>query len=82
MAQLVTRIDDGLARQLDQLVADGVAASRSDAVRQALEVLIDRHRRDKTAQAIVLGYQCRPQTDDDVAWADTATAKMIEEEPW
>ena len=82
MAQLVTRIDERLARQLDRLIAEGAAASRSDAVRQALEVLIDRHRRSKTAQAIIDGYQRRPQSDDDVAWADTATAKMIEEEPW
>ena len=82
MSQLVTRIDDDLARDIDVLVADGVVASRSEAVRQALRELIDRHRRRKIGDSIVEGYLRQPQTDEELAWTDEAARRMIEEEPW
>ena len=82
MSQLVTRIDDDLARDIDVLVAEGVVASRSEAVRQALRELIDRHRRRKIGDAIVEGYLRQPQTDEELAWTDEAARRMIEEEPW
>lgn len=82
MSQLVTRIDDDLARAIDALVEEGVVESRSDAVRVALRELIDRHRRRAIGQAIVDGYTRQPQTDEEVAWADELTIRMIEEEPW
>jgi Arc/MetJ-type ribon-helix-helix transcriptional regulator len=82
MTQLVTRIDERLASLVDELVADGVVESRSDAVRRGLMVLVDRHRRDRTADAIVRGYTKQPQTDDDAAWTDEATIRMIGDEPW
>ena len=82
MAQLVTRIDDNLAALLDDLIADGVVESRSDAVRRGLHALIDQHRRRRTAEAIIRGYRDRPQVDEDVAWADQATIQMIRDEPW
>jgi len=82
MTQLVTRIDAELARSVDRLIADGVAESRSDAVRKGLHALIDQTRRRSTADAIIAGYTGRPQTDEEVAWADEATLRMIAEEPW
>jgi len=82
MAQLVTRIGEGLVSQVDDLVERGVVESRSDAVRQALEMLVDRHRRDRIAAAILRGYEAHPQTEEEVAWADEATRRMIAEEPW
>jgi Arc/MetJ-type ribon-helix-helix transcriptional regulator len=36
MAQLVTRLDDRLVEQIDALVAAGVVANRSEAVRVGL----------------------------------------------
>ncbi len=82
MSQLVTRIDDDLARDLDALVADGVVESRSDAVRTALRELIDRHRRRRIAETDIAAYTAQPQTEEEVGWADEATIRMIEEEPW
>lgn len=82
MSQLVTRIDDDLASEVDALVSEGVVASRSDAVRQGLRALVDRHRRRKIGQAIVEGYVRQPQTEEEIGWADEATIRMIEEEPW
>jgi Arc/MetJ-type ribon-helix-helix transcriptional regulator len=82
MAQLVTRVEDRLAAEVDKLVAEGAVASRSDAVRRGLEVLIEQHRRRTVGAAIVEGYRLRPQEAADVGWADEATRRMISEEPW
>lgn len=78
----MTRIDEQLARDLDELVSEGVVESRSDAVRQALRELVDRHRRRRIGEAIVEGYLRQPQTDEEVGWSDEAAIRMIKEEPW
>ena len=82
MSQLVTRIDDDLAREIDSLVAEGVVDSRSDAVRTALRELIDRHRRRRIAEATIAAYTAQPQTEEEVGWSDEASIRMIEEEAW
>ena len=82
MAQLVTRVDDDLASLVDELVAEGVVESRSDAVRRGLRVLIDRNQRRRTAEAIIRGYEQQPQTDHELGWSDDATVRMINDEPW
>jgi Arc/MetJ-type ribon-helix-helix transcriptional regulator len=82
MTQFVTRIDDALARMVDELVAEGVVDSRSDAVRRGLRVLVDEHRRRKIGGSIVRGYRDVPQTEAESGWADAATIAMIAEEPW
>ena len=82
MTQLVARIDNELAESIDQLIAEGVVESRSDAVRKGLHALIEQTRRRRTADAIIAGYTHHPQTEDDVAWADQATVRMIADEPW
>jgi Arc/MetJ-type ribon-helix-helix transcriptional regulator len=82
IAQLVTRIDDRLLAAIDDLVERGVVANRSEAVRRALEGFLDAERRASIAARIVQGYRRRPQTEDEVGWADEATVRMIAEEPW
>jgi Arc/MetJ-type ribon-helix-helix transcriptional regulator len=82
MVQFVTRVDERLAREIDELVAQGVLASRSEAVRQGLQELIERYRRARTGRAIVEGYLRVPQSEAEVGWADDATRRMIRDEPW
>jgi Arc/MetJ-type ribon-helix-helix transcriptional regulator len=82
MAQLVTRVADDLAAAVDQLVEAGVVASRSEAVRVALEQLVDRCRREEIGARIARGYRERPQNDAEMAWADKSSARMIAEESW
>ncbi len=82
MAQLVTRVDEDLAAAIDDLVAAGVVASRSEAVRLGLERLVDRHRRDEIGARIANGYRARPQSEAEGAWADESSVRMIAEEPW
>ena len=82
MSQFVTRVDERLAEDVDQLVAAGVVASLSDAVRRGLEELVDRHRRRQVGEQIVDAYARIPQTESEVGWADEATRQMIADEPW
>lgn len=82
MTQLVTRVDDQLAAAVDELVAAGIVASRSEAVRLGLERLVDRCRRDEIGARIARGYRDHPQHDGEVAWADESSVRMIAEEPW
>lgn len=82
MAQLVTRIPDALAADIDALVDDGTFASRSEAVRRGLEVLIDRIRRDRIGAEIVEGYRRIPQTDEEMIWSEQAMRDMIASDPW
>lgn len=82
MAQLVTRIDDQLASDIDDLVRDGVVASRSEAVRMGLEQLIDRYRRQRVGKQITEAYRRSPQTVEETTGLDEATRALVEEEPW
>ena len=67
---------------VDELVASGVVASRSEAVRIGLERLVDQHRRRRIGDEIVRGYRAAPQAGSEAGWADAATVRMIAEEPW
>ena len=82
MAQIVARIDEGLAVQIDRLVDSGVVRSRSDAVRRALRALVERERRRSIGDAIVEGYRRIPQTEHEAGWTDDLAGSMIAEEPW
>ena len=82
MAQLVTRVEDDLAAAVDELVAAGVVANRSEAVRLGLERLVDRYRRDEIGARIAQGYRSVPQTEVEVGWADASSVRMIADEPW
>jgi Arc/MetJ-type ribon-helix-helix transcriptional regulator len=79
--QLVARVPDAVAQAIDDLVRDGVFASRSDAVRAGLQAVVERERRQAIGRAIADGYRRIPQEDDDLAWPDAAVS-MIAEEPW
>ena len=80
--QLVARVPDDVIAAIDDLVQEGVFDSRSDAVRAGLVAVIDRRRRLAVGEAIAEGYRRVPQSDDDLAWSDAASAAMIAEEPW
>ncbi len=82
MQQLVVRVADDVALAIDELIAEGIASSRSDAVRTALLTLIEENRRRRTGEAIVAGYERVPQDEDDVMWSDEAARRMIADEPW
>ena len=82
MAQLVTRIPEHLADEVDRLVRDGFVRSRSDAVRLGLQAIVDAHRRAAVGRSIVAGYERTPPDDDRDEWAEAAGRALIEAEPW
>jgi Arc/MetJ-type ribon-helix-helix transcriptional regulator len=82
MPQLVTRLDDKLAAELDDLIADGVVSNRSEAVRLGLERLVEEHRRQLVGAEIVDAYRRRPQSEEELAGLESATRALVEEEPW
>ena len=82
MAQLVTRLDDGLLARVDSLVAHGVVATRSEAVRLGLETLVDLEQRKRTGDQIAEAYRRNPQTDHELAGLEASTRALIDEEPW
>lgn len=82
MTQLVARVDNRLAAAVDDLIAAGVVASRSEAMRLGLEAFVDEHRKRLEGERIAEAYRRRPQTADELAGIDAATRALIEEEPW
>ena len=80
--QIAIRIPRALAEQLESLVASGRFDTKADAVRSALETLVDAERRADLGRRIVEGYQRVPQDEADVATAHQAATRAIDEEPW
>jgi len=67
---------------VDSLVVAGVVASRSEAVRRALEQLVDQLERERIGREIVEAYGRMPQTEEELAWADESLERMLAEESW
>jgi metal-responsive CopG/Arc/MetJ family transcriptional regulator len=82
MTQMVTRVEDRLVAEVDAMVADGAVASRSQAVRLGLEVLVDRHRRRVAGEQIASAYRRLPESREELAGLSEATRALIAEEPW
>jgi Arc/MetJ-type ribon-helix-helix transcriptional regulator len=80
--QIAVRIPDILAKSLEDLVTRGRFETKAEAVRAALEALVDEERRRRVGELIADGYRRIPQDDDDVDAARLAAIRSIEEEPW
>lgn len=80
--QIAIRIPYALAEELQTLVSSGRFETKADAVRSALEVLVDAEHRADVGRRIVEGYQRVPQEDVDLASAHEAAVRSIDEEPW
>lgn len=80
--QIAVRIPDELAGWLEELVAGGRFETKADAIRTALETLVDAERRRRVGELIADGYRRIPQDDDEVAAASRGAIRSIHEEPW
>ena len=80
--QIAVRIPDSLADSLADLVAEGRFETKADAVRTALETLVEAERRRRVGALIADGYRAIPQDDDEVTAATRAAIRSIHEEPW
>jgi Arc/MetJ-type ribon-helix-helix transcriptional regulator len=80
--QIAIRIPPELASALDRLVGSGRFRTKADAVRAALEELVEEERRRDVGNRIAEGYRRIPQDDDEVAAATESALRSIHEEPW
>jgi Arc/MetJ-type ribon-helix-helix transcriptional regulator len=80
--QIAIRIPTELASALDRLVGSGRFRTKAEAVRAALEELVDEERRRDIGERITKGYRRIPQDDEEVAAATESALRSIHEEPW
>ena len=82
--QIPVRIPDEDADRLDEVVASGRYASRSDVLRQGLELILRQEREREIVESYRRGYAERPQEESaDGLWAFAAFVASEEagEEP-
>jgi Arc/MetJ-type ribon-helix-helix transcriptional regulator len=79
---IAVRIASDVARSLDELVRTGRFETRADAVRNALEALVDHERRRTIGERIVEGYGRIPQEESEFPELDEAGVRSIGDEPW
>jgi Arc/MetJ-type ribon-helix-helix transcriptional regulator len=85
VVQIVTTVDDALAKDIDALIAGGMFTSRSEVVRAGLARVVEDANRATAAESILAGYQQMPETAEELEQARRATIAMIAmiaEEPW
>jgi Arc/MetJ-type ribon-helix-helix transcriptional regulator len=81
--QIAVRLPNELAASLGRLVSpEGPFMTKADAVRTAIEELVDREERRRIGEAIVEGYRRIPETDEELEEAYRQGIQSIEEEPW
>ncbi|CAN5266979.1 hypothetical protein BH23ACT9_BH23ACT9_14580 [soil metagenome] len=80
--QIAVRLEQDALDQIDQLVQDQQFGSRAEAVRHAVDQLLDTRRRAAIGAQIAEGYRRHPQTDEEEAQAVANLAALIAEDPW
>ena len=95
--QIAVRLPSELLDEVDRIVQTEAAASRADAVRQALDLWVRAAKRRRTGEAIVAGYDRMPPGRPDdwgdlnaaLDWATAAVMSDLERqereaglEPW
>lgn len=77
-----TRFSDEEIDLIDELVGEGVGASRSAVIRQGVHHLAESVRRARVGAAIAESYRERPQRPDEDELALANAMAMTEAEPW
>ena len=77
-----TRFTDEELDLIDELVASGIAETRSAVIRRGIHHLSDSVRRAGVGAAIAESYRLHPQTSEDDALAMSSAIALTEAEPW
>lgn len=77
-----TRFTDDEIALIDELVASGVADSRSAVIRRGVHHLAESVRRARVGAAIAASYRAQPQAPEDDDLAMASAIAMTEAEPW
>lgn len=76
--QTLIQLSDELLERLDRLRADD-GRSRSELVREAIEMYLAADREAEIDRLVVAGYARQPPVD---IWGDEAAREIIAAEPW
>lgn len=82
MTQVAVKLPDNLLAQVDDLVARGVFASRSSAIRHGLMAVVASQRDKALALAYERGYTESPESEGELAEATRLGVTAIGDEPW
>jgi Arc/MetJ-type ribon-helix-helix transcriptional regulator len=82
MTQIAVKLPDGLVRELDALVAQGLFANRSSAVRRAIEMIVSGQYRAALEEVYSDGYRRVPESESELAEARRLATLAINDEPW
>lgn len=77
-----TRFTDEELVLIDELVEEGIGASRSAVIRRGVHHLADTARRNRVGATIAQSYRAHPQTADDDDLAMASAVALTEAEPW
>lgn len=77
-----TRFSEEELALIDELVDQGVGASRSAVIRRGVHHLADSVRRARVGRTIAESYEQRPQSPEDDELAMASAIAMTEAEPW
>lgn len=80
--QIAVKLPERLLQHVDRKIVDGALASRADAVRRGLGLLLRELERERVAQAYRDGYARTPETAQELDEARRLGIASIEEEPW
>jgi metal-responsive CopG/Arc/MetJ family transcriptional regulator len=79
--QTLVQLTGELLRRLDERAARE-GRSRSSLIRDAIEALLADDARSEIDRQIVAGYERVPETELEMAWAESNARAAIMEEPW
>jgi len=79
--QTLVQLTDSLLRRLDERAARE-GRSRSALIRDAIEAYLHDETKARIDREIIEGYERIPETEEELAWAESETREMIREEPW
>jgi Arc/MetJ-type ribon-helix-helix transcriptional regulator len=77
---LVLRLPDRLVSEVDRLIAEGRYSSRTEAVRVALDQLLNELKHQQIDMTIADGYRRVPDAPAD-AWVEVSTHALVAEDP-
>lgn len=80
MTQIAVKLSDDLLREVDDLVAQGVFASRFSVVRSGLEAVVFAQRDRAVDQAYADGYRDIPESDQELSAARRLAVRAIHDE--
>jgi metal-responsive CopG/Arc/MetJ family transcriptional regulator len=79
--QTLVQLTGDLLQRLDERAARE-GRSRSALIRDAIEAYLHDETKARIDREIIEGYERIPETDEEMAWAESETREMIREEPW